>query len=83
MTSQATDVVIIGGGIAGSAAAYYLAEQGISSTIHRAYGHRRRSIWLQRRRTESAGRARLARPAAGHGVAVFPIASGIVAKSAR
>ena len=33
MTSQATDVVIIGGGIAGSAAAYYLAEQGISSTI--------------------------------------------------
>jgi glycine oxidase len=33
MTSQATDVVIIGGGIAGSAAAYYLAEQGIASTI--------------------------------------------------
>jgi glycine/D-amino acid oxidase-like deaminating enzyme len=33
MTSQATDVAIIGGGIAGYAAAYYLAEQGITSTI--------------------------------------------------
>ena len=32
-TNQAADVVIIGGGIAGCAAAYYLAQQGIASTI--------------------------------------------------
>ena len=33
MTNQATDVVIIGGGAAGCAAAYYLAEQGVNVTI--------------------------------------------------
>ena len=33
MSNQSTDVVIIGGGAAGCAAAYYLAEQGISVTI--------------------------------------------------
>lgn len=32
-THQPTDVAIIGGGIAGSAAAYYLAEQGVTATI--------------------------------------------------
>ena len=32
-TNQTTDVAIIGGGIAGSAAAYYLAEQGVKATI--------------------------------------------------
>ena len=32
-TYQATDVAIIGGGIAGSAAAYYLAERGVRATI--------------------------------------------------
>ncbi len=33
MTNQATDVVIIGGGAAGCAAAYYLSEQGVKVTI--------------------------------------------------
>ena len=33
MTNQPTDVVIIGGGAAGCAAAYYLAERGIKATI--------------------------------------------------
>ena len=33
MSDQITDVVIIGGGAAGCAAAYYLAERGISATI--------------------------------------------------
>ena len=32
-TNQTTDVAIIGGGIAGSAAAYYLAEHGVKATI--------------------------------------------------
>ena len=32
-TNQTTDVAIIGGGIAGSAAAYYLAERGVKATI--------------------------------------------------
>ena len=32
-TNRTTDVAIIGGGIAGSAAAYYLAEQGVKATI--------------------------------------------------
>ena len=32
-TNQTTDVAIIGGGIAGSAAAYYLAEQGVKAVI--------------------------------------------------
>ena len=33
MTNQPTDVVIIGGGAAGCAAAYYLSQQGIKVTI--------------------------------------------------
>ena len=79
--AQSSEVVIVGGGVAGCATAYYLSLAGVKATIIEREGISSQASGFSARRPQSPGGFLHSRPPVGAGDGIVQAAQGIVGDS--